>query len=229
MQVCEVHHAGCIAYDEAWGWQKRLARARGAEQCPDHLLLLEHPHTYTLGSATKMAHLLMGEAERSERGVNIYDVDRGGGITYHGPGQLVGYPIMRLGGDHLRTNVVDYVRRLEQVLVEALADFGVEGYRLPGYTGVWVDSEPRKIAAIGVKVTVHRVTYHGFALNVNTDLSYFDGIVPCGIADKPMTSMQDYLDQYIDMGAVITAVMQAFGAVFQREIKVIRRENGERV
>ncbi len=189
------------------------------ETCPDSLLLLEHPHTYTLGSAADLSHLLMDEIERVQRGIAVYHVDRGGGLTYHGPGQVVGYPILRLTGHHLRTDVVAYVRHLEGMLIDVIAHFGLDGYRLPGYTGVWVGSTPHKIAAIGVRVTVRRVTLHGFALNVNTDLRYFQGIIPCGIADKPVISMQAVLGYPIEMRAVSAAIIESFGRVFNYEMQ----------
>jgi lipoyl(octanoyl) transferase len=219
MQNCDVFRLGCVSYTDAWLLQKSLARMRGGDGCHDALLLLEHPHTYTLGSSGKLAHLLFDETELAARGITVHQVDRGGDITYHGPGQLVGYPITRLEShqNDLRADVVAYVRQLEEVLIQALALFGIEGERLPGYTGVWVQVGSRweKIAAIGVKVTVHRVTYHGFALNVNTDLSYFQGIIPCGIPDKRVTGMKALLGHPVQMEIVTDAVIRAFGDVFQ--------------
>jgi lipoyl(octanoyl) transferase len=218
MEICETYRLGKMPFDAAWSLQKTLAQARAGDACSDSLLLLEHPHTYTLGSSGKQEHLLMTEAERARRGVAVHVVDRGGDITYHGPGQLVGYPIIRLpqSSNRFSADVVAYVRRLETMLGRALATFGIEGRSLEGYTGVWVNHAGvlSKIAAIGVRVTVHRVTLHGFALNVNTDLDYFQGIIPCGIADKPVTSMAAVLGQPVEMNPVMDAVEAAFAEVF---------------
>lgn len=218
MRPCSVYQLGEMPYAEAWELQKVLASERGQGQSPDALLLVEHPHTYTLGSAAKLEHLVWNETERAAHGIAVYRVDRGGDITYHGPGQLVGYPILQLPQtDHVKAGVVDYIRSLEAVLIETLAQFEIQGERLAGYTGVWVGGA--KIAAIGVKVTARRVTYHGFALNINTDLRYFHGIIPCGIVDKPVTSMQVIIGQVVDMAAVIHAVTEAFGRVLGYNIK----------
>lgn len=218
MRPCTVYQLGEVPYTEGWELQKALAAERGQGQSPDTLLLVEHPHTYTLGSAAKLEHLVWNENERAAHGIVVYTVDRGGDITYHGPGQLVGYPILQLPQtDHVKVGVVDYIRSLEAVLIETLAQFEIQGERLAGYTGVWVGGA--KVAAIGVKVTARRVTYHGFALNVNTDLRYFHGIVPCGIVDKPVTSMQAIIGEVVDMAAVIHAVTEAFGRVLGYNIK----------
>ena len=227
MQVCLVHTLGTVDYAHAWSLQKSLAAERGQNQRTDTLLLLEHPPTYTLGSSGKMEHLLFDETERAKRGISVHYVDRGGDITYHGPGQLVGYPIIQLprSNDGLRTDVVGYMRDLEEVLIQALAPFDITGERLSGYTGVWVNvqGELQKIAAIGVKVTVKGVTFHGFALNVNTNLDYFRGIIPCGIRDKPVTSMEKILGHSINMNGVIDAVTMAFGDIFNRDMRIETR------
>lgn len=222
--ACTVYDAGIVPYEESWRFQQKLAGERGKAIRNDLLLLLQHPHTYTLGSAGKLEHLLMSETERHARGVAVHHVDRGGDITYHGPGQLVGYPIMQLpaGTGAIRADVVAYVRNLEQVLIDALSTFGIHAERLPGYSGVWVRTHNdalAKIAAIGVKVTVHRVTYHGFALNVNTDMTFFDGIIPCGIDDKPVISMQQYCGVNFELETVQDAIVDAFGAVFECEMR----------
>ncbi len=221
MGDCEVLRLGNIAYTDAWALQKSMAEERANHQRPDTLLLLEHPHTYTLGSSGKLEHLLMDEAERLRRGVSVYQVDRGGDITYHGPGQLVGYPIIQLAAsDQKRSlDVVAYVRQLETLLIEVLAGFGILGESLAGYTGVWVNIAGilSKVAAIGVKVTAQRITQHGFALNVNTDLDYFRGIIPCGIPDKPVTSMADILGYSVDFAAVMDAVENTFIEAFHFE------------
>ncbi len=163
--------------------QQELAAARRAGQIPDTVVLLQHPHTYTIGRSGTRDHVFLSEAELAARGITCLEVDRGGDVTYHGPGQLVGYPILDLGE---APDVGRYLRLLEGSLIDVLADFGITADRLPGYTGVWIGS--RKIAAIGVKVA-QGVTTHGFALNVTTDLSYFAHILPCGIPDKGVTSM----------------------------------------
>jgi lipoyl(octanoyl) transferase len=228
MQICLVHPLGTVEYDYAWSLQKSLATDRGQQQRPDSLLLLEHPHTYTLGSSGKMEHLLFDEAERAKRGISVHHVDRGGDITYHGPGQLVGYPIVQLprSNNGLRTDVIGYVRNLEAMLIQAIAPFSISGERLSGYTGVWVnvDGELQKIAAIGVKVTTKSVTFHGFALNVNTDLDYFRGIIPCGIPDKPVTSMEKILGYTVDMTDVSDAIIASFGDVFDRDMLIEKPE-----
>ena len=179
----EVRRLGLVPYLEAWALQNRLADARRAGLAPDTLVLLEHPHTYTIGRSGTRDHVFLTEAELAARGITCLDVDRGGDVTYHGPGQLVGYPIFDLGP---QPDVGRYLRNLEDCLIETLADFGIAAGRLSGYTGVWIGD--RKIAAIGVKVS-QGVTTHGFALNVSTDLSLFTHILPCGISDKGVTSM----------------------------------------
>jgi len=217
-------------YAQAWELQKRLVAARTEGRIEDVLLLLEHPHTYTLGRSGKIEHLLMSEAERQARGVTVHWVDRGGDITYHGPGQLVGYPIISLGSHTVhgvesstgrdripQTDYVRYLRDLEEVLIRALAAFGVRGERVTGYTGVWVDGE--KIAAIGVKVNAQGISCHGFALNVCTDLSYFAGIVPCGIHDRGVTSLDRLLGRPVTMDEVAQAVAASFGQVFGLEMQ----------
>jgi len=204
---------GLVDYQEAWALQKELAQARREGKISDVLLLLEHPHTYTLGRGAKEEHLLLSQEELARLGAQVYWVDRGGGITYHGPGQLVGYPILDLRGLFLDAH--RYLRTLEEVLIQALADFGIAAQRHPGYTGVWVGEE--KIAAIGVKIA-HWITSHGFALNVNTDLDYFSYIVPCGIPDRAVTSMAHLLGSPVDLDAVAKRVAHRFGEQFQRRM-----------
>lgn len=216
------YHLGRVDYQIAWQLQKDLAQARGHDLCPNTLLLLNHPHTYTLGSSGKYENLLLNETERAERGIAVYEVDRGGDITYHGPGQLVGYPIIQLDiNQHgVRIGVVDYIRQLEAVIIRALEIFGVSGERFEGFTGVWINwhGTIHKIAAIGVKVTVRGVTRHGFALNINTDMSYFKGIIPCGLDDKPVISLAQILGHNVDESEVIAAVENAFVELFDVEI-----------
>lgn len=172
-----VVRAGTVPYLTAWDWQRDLAARRKADEVGDVLLLLEHPRVYTLGRRADDTNLVFDEAERARRGIELHRIDRGGDVTYHGPGQLVGYPILRLAGPR----VVDHVRALEEVNLRVLASYGVVGERVDGFSGVWVGTV--KVTAIGVHVSAGYVTTHGWATNVATDLSDFDGIVPCGIDD----------------------------------------------
>jgi lipoate-protein ligase B len=175
---------GRVDYSAAWAWQRELFLGRLDGQIGDSLMLLEHPPTYTLGRRALEEDLVYDEVQRDARGISLFKVDRGGRATYHGPGQLVGYPIMALGE---RYDVLAYLRRLEEALIATCADLGVTAERDPGNTGVWVGKN--KIGAIGVKIT-RGITMHGFALNVTTDLDMFGGIVPCGIQDRWVTSVR---------------------------------------
>jgi lipoate-protein ligase B len=204
-----VRRLGRIGYRAAWALQRQLVAARSADEIPDTLLLLEHPPVITLGRAGSTDHLLGSEAELAGRGVELVASDRGGDITFHGPGQIVGYAVVDLaarGRDLHR-----YLRDLETVLIRALAEFGIHAGRSPGLTGVWVGDA--KVAAIGIRVS-RWITHHGFALNVQTDLSYFDLIVPCGIADRRVTSMEALLGGPVDRAAVEAALGRAFRDVF---------------
>jgi lipoyl(octanoyl) transferase len=201
----EVRRLGLAPYMQAWELQRRLAEQRRAGEVEDTLLLLQHPHTYTIGRSGTKEHVYLSDAEMEARGITCLEVDRGGDVTYHGPGQLVGYPILDLGP---RPDVGAYLRGLEGCLIDALAGFGILADRLPGYTGVWIAGE-RKIAAIGVKVS-SGITTHGFALNVFTDLSLFDHILPCGIVGKGVTSMARELGRALAMEAVEDAVAARF-------------------
>ncbi len=189
-------HLGLIDYQAAWSLQRTLADARSRGLVDDLLLTLEHPHTYTLGRSARREHLLLTERDCAARGIAVIDVDRGGDITYHGPGQLVAYPICYLGepdatGRLLKADYIGYIRRLEEVLIRTVAYYGIQAHREPGLTGVWVNTPAGllKIAAIGVRVNARGVSTHGVALNLTTDLAYFDGIIPCGIQDKGVTSI----------------------------------------
>ncbi len=204
----DVRRLGRVPYDEAWSLQNRLAEARRAELVPDTLILLEHPHTYTVGRSGTRDHVFLNEAEMAARGITCLDVDRGGDVTYHGPGQLVGYPILDLGP---KPDVGLYLRNLEGCLIDVLAGFRIAACRLSGYTGVWIGD--RKIAAIGIKVS-QGVTTHGFALNVSTDLSLFTHILACGIPDKGVTSMALELGAAPPMPAVEEAVIARFSERF---------------
>lgn len=199
-----------MEYGEAWTLQRELFDARLAGTIDDVLLLLEHPHTYTIGKSGGEDHLLVNEQELAQRGITVYRIDRGGDITYHGPGQLVGYPIFDLN-QHYR-DAHRYLRDLEEVLIRTLADYGVEASRIPGLTGVWVRDE--KIAAIGVKVS-RWITMHGFAFNINTDLQLFSSIIPCGIVHKGVTSLARLLSRPLDLREVAGRVMMHTGTVFQ--------------
>jgi lipoyl(octanoyl) transferase len=204
----EVRRLGRVPYEEAWALQNAVAESRRAGVSPDTLILLEHPHTYTIGRSGTREHVYLTEEELAARGITCLEVDRGGDVTYHGPGQLVGYPIVGLG---LRPDVGWYLRSLEACLIDVVAGFGIQAGRLEGYTGVWIAG--RKIAAIGVKVS-QGVTTHGFALNVATDLSLFSHILPCGIPDKGVTSMAVELGHAPAMTVVEEAVIAHFSARF---------------
>ena len=204
----EVRRLGLVPYTEAWALQREVADARRRRLVPDTLILLEHPHTYTIGRSGTRDHVFLSEAEMTARGITCLDVDRGGDVTYHGPGQLVGYPIVDLGPT---PDVGLYLRNLEGCLIDVLADFGITAGRLSGYTGVWIGD--RKIVAIGVKVS-QGVTTHGFALNVSTDLSLFTHILACGIPDKGVTSMAVELGVAPPMTAVEDAVVARFSERF---------------
>jgi len=204
----DVRRLGRLPYDEAWSLQNRLAEARRAGLVPDTLILLEHPHTYTIGRSGTRDHVFLNEAEMAALGITCLDVDRGGDVTYHGPGQLVGYPILDLGP---KPDVGLYLRNLEGCLIDVLGAFGIDAGRLSGYTGVWIGD--RKIAAIGIKVS-QGVTTHGFALNVSTDLSLFTHILACGIPDKGVTSMALELGAAPPMVAVEEAIIARFSDRF---------------
>ncbi len=224
-----VHWLGQVEYLAAWERQK-VEAARTAQGERSSLLLLEHPPTYTLGRRGKLENLLLDAAARAQAGIAVHHVDRGGDITYHGPGQLVGYPILNLkrlqGRD--TPDLVRYVRDLEQVLIDALAQWGVTGRRYPGYTGVWVmdaAGEWAKIAAIGVKVSAQGISSHGFALNVAPDLTHFDGIVPCGIREHGVTSLAVHTGRPHTVTSLLNAIQIAFANVFQVETTLVSAYN----
>jgi lipoyl(octanoyl) transferase len=206
--VCRL---GTIDYQDAWELQRRLAAARKNDLIPDTLLLLEHPHTYTLGRRGKDENVLLPPEELARRGISVHHVDRGGDVTYHGPGQLVGYPIIKLPSRRL--DFVRYIRDLERGLLLAVRDLGVPAGLKEGYSGVWVGDE--KVCAIGVKVDAAGVTSHGFALNVSVDLGYFGHIVPCGIVDKGVTSLERKLGRRVSMRRVVRAVVRRLGETFE--------------
>ena len=202
-----IYWLGQVEYQRAWALQAALVELRQQDRIGDTVLLLEHPHVYTLGRRGRMDDVLLDTEALAQLDVAVHEVDRGGEVTYHGPGQLVGYPIIdirTLGGP------VRYVRALEAALMEALAAFGVAGHRQLGMPGVWVGDPPeeRKIAAIGLRVS-RGVSSHGFALNVSTDLEYFKHIVACGVLDLPVTSLECELGCAVDTEVVRTAVSEA--------------------
>lgn len=210
-----VRRLGSLPYGAGLELQQQLVAARRAGEIQDQLLLLEHPHVITLGTSAHNEHILVDENQRALLGIELFDTGRGGDVTYHGPGQLVGYPILDLKPD--RCDLHRYVRDIEQALIDALATFGIQGGRKPGLTGVWVDDA--KIAAIGVRVSSGWITSHGFALNVSTDLQFFDAIVPCGIREHGVTSMQRILGHAPAMPEVMDAVVAAFAAGFARDVR----------
>jgi len=199
---------GTCPYGKAWEIQKDLHAKRVADEIHDTLILVEHPHVYTLGKNANARHLIASKDYLKSRGIETYNVDRGGDITYHGPGQLVGYPIFNLK-DH-KESVSWYVHIVEEVLIQVLANYGINAARIDKLTGVWVDN--LKIAAIGMRVS-RWVTMHGFALNVNTDLSLYDGIIPCGIVSKGITRIIDFAPD-IQMERVKHDVINQFRTLF---------------
>jgi len=193
--------------------QERSVEDLRTGNAPEQLLLLEHPHVFTLGRGADSANILADQQQLRSNLVEVHETGRGGDVTYHGPGQLVGYPIINLKPD--RCDVHRYVRDIEEVLLRTIAEFDVTGTRIAGLTGVWVGNE--KIGAIGVRIA-RWITSHGFALNVNTDLSYFEMIVPCGITDKGVTSLSRLLGRQVDMREVAGLVARYFKEVFQRDV-----------
>lgn len=205
-----VRYPGRTAYTEALELQARLVEQRRSGEIPDTLLLLEHPHVITFGSAGGRGHLLLSPGELAARGIGVFEAGRGGDVTYHGPGQLVGYPILDLKPD--RSDLHSYLRSLEEVLIGALRTLGIESERDESATGVWAGGA--KIAAIGIRVSSGWITSHGFALNANTDLSYFDAIVPCGLHGRPVTSVSRLLGREVTPEAVAPALVSAMTEEF---------------
>ncbi len=223
MNTCLIVDLGLTGYAEACELQKRTAAARKANVIEDVLLLCEHPHVITLGRNGKRENLLASEHVLRQKGVELHATDRGGDITYHGPGQIVGYPILNLGA--IRRDVVWYVRTLEEAMIRATGEFGITAGREPGKTGVWVKSgnTDEKLAAIGVHIS-RWVTSHGFAYNVSTDLRYFDLIVPCGIADRKATSLEKLLGRGVDKKEVAPRIARHLGELFGLEMKTATRQ-----
>ncbi len=243
---CSVYRLGVIEYQKAWNLQNQLAeKIATGEQLPT-LLLLEHSHVYTFGRSGQQGNLLWNEAELKRRGVDVHWVDRGGDVTYHGPGQLVGYPLLPLAESELdvdpvsgeprlpRMDYVGYVRKLENMLIQTLLKFGIGAGQVKGQTGVWIQGDvpsrcpkcppdlfksPAKIASIGVKVDARGISRHGFALNVNPDMSYWEGILACGLENQNKASLEYFLDPVPSMDEVAAAVAQSFGDVFGYEME----------
>lgn len=239
--MCQAAWLGLVPYEEAWRLQEQLAEEIRLGKKPGCLLLLEHPHSFTAGRSTKPGHLLWNESELISKGVSVYEVDRGGDITYHGPGQLVGYPLFRLAktvteGNRIPTaDYVGFLRKIEEALILTLSKFGIEGLQKPGFTGVWVaessstngkDSKKdlmnyaKKIASIGVKVDVNGVSRHGFSLNINPDMEYWNGIIPCGLDGVSMTSMAETIGSVPEMKRVVEEIILSFEKVFDLEISL---------
>jgi lipoyl(octanoyl) transferase len=232
--VYEILDLGLIEYEEAWKLQDQYAAEIAESSRPPTLLLLEHPHVYTFGRKGQAGNLLWGEEQLKKKGIAVHWVDRGGDVTYHGPGQLVGYPLLPLGrldseNKLPQADYVGYVRNLEKMLIFTLAELGLGAGQRPGKTGVWIQPDvysrcvnckpedrekPAKIAAIGVKVDAHGVSRHGFALNVNPSMEYWDGIIACGLQDEPIVSLADLLSPVPTMQTVKEEVIKAFKNVF---------------
>lgn len=226
MQEVAVIDLGLKDYKETWDYQEDLfqkiidlkidnRRNNKEQQTPNYFIFVEHPHVYTLGKSGDMSNLLLTEKQLEDKGATFYKINRGGDITYHGPGQLVGYPILDL--DNFFTDIHKYLRFLEEVIILTLAEYGIKSERSEGETGVWLDvGTPfaRKICAMGVR-TSRWVTMHGFALNVNANLGYFDNIIPCGIKGKAVTSMEAELEQKIPMKEVEEKIKKHFKTLFE--------------
>ncbi len=206
LQYCDL---GIIDYKKAWNLQYFIFNKRLRNEINDTLLLLEHFHTYTLGKVANPENLLINNRQLKELGIQVYEIDRGGDITYHGPGQIVGYPIIKLS--EWKADTHEYLRALEEILINVCSKFGIEAKRNSKYTGVWIEN--RKIAAIGIKVS-RWITMHGFAFNVNTDLNYFGGIIPCGIKDHYVTSLNKELKKEIDIQEAKKFILEEFINVF---------------
>lgn len=204
---------GCVQYSEALDLQMQICESKKRGFAGDVLLLLEHPPTITLGRSAKTNHLLVSENYLKSHGVGLWNVDRGGDITFHGPGQLVGYPILSLSAGE--RDVRGYMRNLEESLIRLLASYGIESRRDSQFTGVWTDAG--KIAAMGVHIS-RWITRHGFALNVNTDLSFYNLIVPCGISGRGVSSMKNQLSHPVEMSDVAERYIREFGIVFKRDL-----------
>lgn len=217
-----LHHLGLTDYAKAWELQKQyftenfeIKTGKRAGVTTNHLFLVEHPHVYTLGKSGDQNNLLLNDEMLKSKGASFYKIERGGDITYHGPGQLVGYPVFDL--DNFKISIKEFVFKIEEVLIRTVAHYGINAERLEGATGVWLEAHhpthARKIAAIGMKIS-KKISMHGFALNVNTNLNYFNYIIPCGLKDKGVTSLQKELGREIPMDEVLKLLQQEFESVF---------------
>jgi lipoyl(octanoyl) transferase len=226
----EFRHLGLMDYQEAWDYQEDLfkevvdlkisnRKKEDKEATPNYLLFVYHPHVYTLGKSGKEDHLLLDQHQLTQKEASFYKINRGGDITYHGPGQIVGYPILDL--DNFFTDIHKYLRFLEEAVIRTLAEYEIVAGPIEGLTGVWLDtddmSKARKICAFGVKSS-RWVTMHGFALNVNVDLTYFDNIVPCGIEDKAVTSMHKELGRLVELVKVEEKLKKHLSDLFGMEL-----------
>lgn len=219
--VLSVLYLGQLDYATGWALQKTLVELRHQERIGNVLLLLEHPPVLTLGRNSSRSNIVASDEMLAARGVEIHEINRGGDVTYHGPGQLVGYPIFDLRSFYPRLGAVDYVRKLEEVLIRACGDYGIRAQRIAGRTGVWTVAggsiQEKKIAAIGVHIS-RGITSHGFALNVTTDLRDFNLIIPCGIADRDVTSLELEVEGSPDLENVMHTVSRYFGQVFNHQV-----------
>ena len=227
MKTALVVHLGLVEYGAAWDLQRRIVAARKAGAVPDVLLLCEHPHVITLGRNGKLVNLRASDRVLRQMEVSFFETDRGGDITYHGPGQIVGYPIVNLA--EIRRDVAWYMRSLEEAMIRATAEFGIPSRRVAGRTGVWVDAPAEsggeeKLAAIGVHLS-RWVTSHGFAYNVSTDLRYFDLIVPCGIAGKRATSLEKLLGHSVKMEEVSPRIAAHLGELLGLDMRPTPRDD----
>jgi lipoyl(octanoyl) transferase len=221
---------GLIDYKEAWDFQEKLFKInvdakienrradKTVNETANHFIFCEHPHVYTLGKSGDEKHLLLSETLLKQKNATYYKINRGGDITYHGPGQIVGYPILDL--DKFFTDIHKYLRFLEEMIILTLAEYGIEAGRFEGFTGVWLDADnplkARKISAMGVRAS-RWITMHGFAFNINTDLDYFNNIVPCGISDKQVTSLKKELNREVDVNEVKQKLLKHFSQLFEAE------------
>lgn len=237
VQQVNFRNLGTITFSEAWQLQESLlaeiAERKKAGITPEepvhHFLLCEHPPVFTLGKSGKENHLLASYELLKEKGIEFFRINRGGDITFHGPGQWVGYPILDL--DYFYHDIHRYMRSLEEVIIQTLADFNIAAGRIAGQTGVWIEEnhlhKARKICAFGVRCS-RWVTMHGFALNVNTDLNYFSMIVPCGIQDKPVTSIEKELGYKLNMQEVENSICKNFETVFNAKLRIPENVNSLR-
>lgn len=223
MNTAILHDLGLIDYDKAWQQQKLLFNDSIHQKLEHkkpahHILVCEHPHVYTLGKSAKSENLLLSQAELEDKAIQVYDIERGGDITYHGPGQLVIYPVFDI--EQMGLGVKSFVQKIEQCIIGLLLKYNIEAERIEDRIGIWIGrgtARERKIAAIGIKCSRH-ITMHGLALNVNTDLGLFDHIIPCGIQDKEVSSMEKELGRKLDMAEIKKDLLNEFSAIFDLKL-----------